>query len=157
MTVDGTLVTEFVFETRVDFSEERCTFGPLPGGGRQGYTPLTTGTISGPRLQGRILPYSGADFANVRGDEVIEINSHYILEADDGTFIYINNRGYLVPAVAGTAPIVAGTPQPHYFRFTPTFRVPRGPHDWLSRTIIVGTGVRRSNPDHSIFRYYAVL
>lgn len=154
--IDG-IATEFVFETRVDFSADRCIFGPLPGGEKQGYTPLTTGTISGPRLDGRVLPQSGADFARVRGDGVIEINSHYILEASDGTLIYINNRGYLVPAAPGAGRIVDGTPQPGYFRFTPTFRVPEGPHDWLNRTIIIGTGIRRSNPDHSIFRYYAVL
>ncbi len=152
-----TVTTEFVFETRVDFSVERCIFGPLPDGSRQGYTPLTTGTISGPRLSGRVLPQSGADFAIVRGDGVIEINSHYILEADDGTLIYISNSGYLVPAAPGTAQIVDGTPQPAYFRFTPMFRVPAGPHDWLNRTIVIGTGERRSNPDHSIFRYFAVL
>lgn len=155
-TAEG-IATEFVFETRVDFSADRCIFGPLPGGARQGYTPLTTGTISGPRLNGRVLPQSGADFATVRGDGVVEINSHYILEADDGTMIYINNRGYLVPAAPGTARIVGGTPQPLYFRFTPTFRVPEGPHDWLARTIVIGTGIRHSNPDHSMFRYFAVL
>ncbi len=157
MEPSNSIATEFVFETRVDFSADRCIFGPLPDGSRQGYTPLTTGTISGPRLSGRVLPQSGADFAIVRNDGVIEINSHYILEADDGAFIYISNRGYLVPAAPGTARIVDGTPQPDYFRFTPSFRVPAGPHDWLNRIIVIGAGERRSNPDHSIFRYFAVL
>ena len=147
---------EYVFETRVDFDDNRCSFGPLPGGGMQGYTPTTGGTVYGPRLSGRVVPASGADFANLRGDGVIEINSHYLLEADDGTKIYINNRGYLVPAKPGEAQLVNGTPQPAYFRFTPTFKVPAGPHEWLSRTLIVGAGERRSVPDHSIFRYFAV-
>lgn len=152
--LDATL--EFVFETRVDFTADRCIFGPLPDGSSQGYTPTNGGIIYGPRLQGRIVPGSGADFANVRGDGVIEIRSHYLLEADDGTKIYLNNNGYLVPARTGEAQVVNGTPQPAYFRFTPTFRVPAGPHDWLNRTLIVGAGERRSNPDHSIFRYFAV-
>ena len=148
---------EYVFETRVEFRPERCTFGPLPGGGSQGYTPCSGGTIYGPRLSGRIVPDSGADYASVRGDGTIIIKSHYLLEADDGTKIYINNNGYLVPAKPGEdRRIDAGTPQPAYFCFTPTFIVPEGPHDWMSRTLIIGTGSRRTNPDHSIFTYYAV-
>jgi len=38
-----------------------------------------------------------------------------------------------------------------------------GPHEWLNRTVIVGVGQRRpklnpeDDPDHSLFRYYAIL
>jgi hypothetical protein len=147
---------EFVFETRVEFRPERCSFGPLPGGGMQGYTPCARGTIYGPRLSGIVVPDSGGDFASVRADGVIVINSHYLLEADDGTKIYLNNRGYLVPDKSGNPALVEGTPQPKYFRFTPTFVVPEGKHDWLSRSLIIGAGHRRSDPDHSIFSYYLV-
>jgi hypothetical protein len=31
-----------------------------------------------------------------------------------------------------------------------------GPHDWLSRPGLIGAGERRSDPDHSILRYYLV-
>jgi hypothetical protein len=48
-------------------------------------------------------------------------------------------------------------PRSSYFRCTPYFRAPEGPHDWLNRTVIVGGGERKTNPDHSLFRYYAVL
>ena len=148
---------EYVFEMRVDFRPERCIFGPLPGGGSQGYTPCASGTIYGPRLSGRVIPDSGADYAAVRGDGTIVVNSHYMLEADDGTKIYINNNGYLVPAPATGGEIVAGIKQPSYFRFNPTFVVPAGPHEWMGRTVFVGAGQRRANPDHSIFTYYAVI
>jgi len=147
---------EHAFDIRVDFDDKRCIFGPLPGGHSQGYTPTIGGRISGPRLQGHVVPNSGADFAVVRPDGVIEINSHYLLETDDGAKIYISNKGYLVPAKPGEAQVSNGTPQPAYFRFTPTFKVPAGPHDWLMRTVLLGAGERRSNPDHSIFRFYLV-
>ena len=156
MDSDISVRLEHAFDVRVDFTADRCIFGPLPGGGHQGYTPACGGIIAGPRLNGRVVPNSGADFATVRADGVIELNAHYLLEADDGTKIYINNRGYIVPAKSGEAVIAGGTPQPAYFRFTPTFKVPAGPHDWLARTVILGAGERRSNPDHSIFRYFAV-
>ena len=105
-----------------------------------------------------MVPHSGADYATVRPDGVIELNAHYMLKADDGTLIYINNRGYIVPPAEGAG--VAneqGLVQPAYFRFTPTFRVPEGPHGWMARTVFVGAGERRRDPDHSLFRYYAVL
>ena len=149
---------EHVFDVTVTFGPDRTIFGPLPGGGHQGYTPPHGGTISGPRLNGTVVPHSGADYATVRGDGVIELNAHYMLRAEDGTLIYINNRGYIVPAPEGQGePNEQGLIQPAYFRFTPTFRVAAGPHDWLARTVIVGAGERRREPDHSIFRYYAVL
>ena len=43
-----------------------------------------------------------------------------------------------------------------YFRITPVFDAPVGPHDWLTRTVIVGRGRRLPDPDHTVFDYYAV-
>ena len=150
---------EHVFDVRIDF-HERHVFGPISGGAKQGYTSVKTGIVDGPRLKGKVLDYSGADWALVRPDGVDEINAHYLLQADDGTLIYIRKLGY----VYGAAPqptLADGTPAPprknSYFRCTPYFRAPEGPHDWLNRTVIVGGGERKTNPDHSVFRYYAVL
>lgn len=148
---------EHVFDITVYFGSDRTMFGPLPGGGHQGYTPPTGGTISGPRLNGEVVPHSGADYATVRTDGTVELRAHYLLKADDGTLIYINNLGYLnMPKEGEGLANEQGLIQPAYFRLTPYFRVPVGPHDWLSRTCIVGGGERRTDPDHSFFRYYAV-
>lgn len=146
---------EHVFDVRVDFGSDRMLSEDMSGGWQFGYTPPHGGVISGPRLQGRVVPHSGADYALRRADGVLELNAHYMLEADDGTPIYINNTGYLISGGGGEND--QGLEQPAYFKFTPKFRVPHGPHDWLARTVIVGSGERRTNPDHSLFRYYAVL
>lgn len=141
---------EHVFDIEVHFGADRRIFGPLPGGSSQGYTPATGGVITGPRLTGSVVPHSGADYARVRTDGTIELEAHYLLEASDGTQIYIHNRGYLVRPQPGS-------PQPSYFKLTPYFRVEEGPHDWLTRTVIVGGGERRTEPDRSLFRYYALV
>jgi hypothetical protein len=149
------LKLEHVFDVRIDF-HERHVFGPVSGGAKQGYVSVKSGVIEGPRLNGKVLDYSGADWALVRTDGVVELNAHYMLQADDGTLIYIRNLGY----VYGAAPVTPGTqtaPRSSYFRCTPYFRAPEGPHDWLNRTVIIGGGERKANPDHSVFRYYAVL
>jgi Protein of unknown function (DUF3237) len=143
---------EYVFQVRIDF-KERVSF-KTPNG-RRAYVPAISGVIEGPRLQGRVVPRSGADYAgNGR------LNAHYMLEASDGTMIYINNTGYLYP-VDGK-PIDRNDPswggdREFYFRCTPYFDTPVGPHDWLTRTVIVGSGKRHANPDYTIFTYYAVL
>jgi hypothetical protein len=143
---------EYVFQIRIDF-KERVSF-QTPHGTRA-YVPAESGVIEGPRLQGKVVPHSGADYAgNGR------LNAHYMLQASDGTMIYINNTGYLYP-VDGK-PIDRNDPswggdREFYFRCTPVFDTPVGPHDWLTRTVIVGTGKRHANPDYTIFTYYAVL
>ena len=82
-------------------------------------------------------------------DSVLEPNAHYMFEADDGALIQVHNRGYIY----NTLP---NSPGPAYFRCTPYFRAPVGQHDWLNRTVIVGGGQRHTDPDYTIFRYYAV-
>jgi hypothetical protein len=148
------------FDVRVDFTPDRRVFGPLPDGDRQGYTPVAGGALLGPRLKGRVIPHSGADYARVRADGVIELNAHYLLETDDGALIYISNRGYLKPGESepGEARVNdQGLVQPSYFRLTPTFKAPAGAHEWLNSTVFVGSAERRGDPDHTLFRYYAVL
>lgn len=144
---------EHVFDIHIDF-DLRKVFGPMAGDSQTGFTRVGGGRIQGPRLNGSVVPHGGADWATVRADGVIDLNAHYLLEADDGTTIYVHNRGYLIPGAR--EPGSNRTQQPSYFRLAPVFKVPVGQHDWLARTVIVGTGVRHWDPDHTVFRYYAV-
>lgn len=144
---------EHVFDIRIDF-DMRLLYGPLVGGAQGGFTRVGSGTITGPALNGIVVPQGGADWATVREDRVIDLNAHYLLQADDGAVIYIQNRGYLIPG--DVTPDSTGLVQPKYFRVTPTFKVQKGKHDWLTRTVIVGTGERFSNPDHTMFHYFAI-
>src|SRR3954470_2764549 len=107
------------FDIRINF-DKRWLIGPISGGANVGYTSVGAGsTVSGPRLNGRLVDYSGADWPMVRQDGVVELNAHYMIEADDGARIYIRNRGYVhgplrVPGQAqGESPAV-----PAYFRCT---------------------------------------
>jgi hypothetical protein len=161
----------FAFRIRV-FFKERLRFEPTtPAGGRV-YVPPAGGDITGPRLQGRVMPYSGADWAQRHSDGASALNAHYMLEAADGTPIYIHNRGFLygreadgtpIPMMVSsqTAPSADGTTTwtiapDNYFICTPTFDTPVGPHDWLTRLVIVGRGRRIPAPDHTVFDYFVV-
>ncbi|NBA96014.1 DUF3237 domain-containing protein [Pseudomonas sp. R5(2019)] len=150
-----TLHQEHIFDIRIDF-DQRQRFGPVCGGGEVGFTSVAGGVVEGPRLNGRVVPHGGADWADIRPDGVVVINAHYLLELDDGTTVYVQNRGFVVPAKRPADATPDQLIQPAYFRLAPTFKVPLGPHDWLSRTVIVGCGERHLNPDYTLFRYYAM-
>jgi len=160
---------EHVFDIRINF-DKRWGLGPVnsvpgSGGPMHGYTSVGADClITGPRLNGRLVDYSGADWPVVRTDGVVELNAHYMIEADDGAQIYIRNMGYVHgPMRDWDQPDGAEPRIPRYFRCTPYFRAPEGPHSWLNRTVIVGVGQRvpkvepNDPPDHSLFRYYAIV
>jgi hypothetical protein len=151
MTDVPTIELQYAFSVRIDFKERRRWQTPV---GKRVWVPATGGEIWGPRLQGRVVPYSGADYADAYG-----LDAHYVLEAADGSPIYIHNRGYLYQTSGESDPNDPrwGGDNEFYFRITPQFDAPVGPHDWLNRTVILGTGQRHAAPDHTIFTYYAVL
>ncbi len=146
-----TIDLEYAFSIRIDFAERVRFTSPV---GKRVYVPAVSGEVWGPCLKGRVIPRSGADYASAYG-----LNAHYMLEASDGSPIYVNNCGYLYRTDGGDTPTDDpswGGDAEFYFRVTPTFDAPTGPHDWLTRTVFVGTGQRHADPDHTIFTYYAV-
>lgn len=155
---------EHAFDIRINF-DKRWKLGPVSGGAYHGYTSVGANCpVTGPRLNGKLVDYSGADWPVVRTDGVVELNAHYMIQADDGALIYIRNMGYVHGPLRTPDQQPDDPPSiPGYFRCTPYFRAPEGPHGWLNRTVIVGVGQRRpyvnpgDEPDHSVFRYYAIL
>jgi hypothetical protein len=107
------------------------------------FEPAAGGEIRGPKLQGRVVPQSGGDYAS---NDLTD--SHLMLQASDGTWIYMNLLGYEHNETED------GTP---YFRVAPYFDAPRGPHEWLAKTVFLGTGERRQNPAHTLIHVYEVL
>jgi hypothetical protein len=150
------LQSEFAFQVRLEFGE-RLRFGPLPAGGRSGYVGVVGGTVTGPRLQGRVIPNSGGDWPHLWPDGTIEFDARYLIEATDGTLIYVQNRGVAHAPAQVQSRIDAGehvAPDENYFRTTPVFIVPSGLHDWLCKTIFVGIGDKHA--DHSVFAFHAI-
>jgi hypothetical protein len=148
---------EFVFKINLTLGD-RTEIKNLPSGGGRGFVPVTGGDIEGPKLNGRVIPYSGGDYPNIRPDGVVDFDARYMLEASDGTLIGLKNRGYrhasseIAKRMEALEPV---DPSAYYFRNSPEFFAPVGPHDWLTRTMFVGTADRRKG--YTIFYYYEVL
>jgi hypothetical protein len=136
-TVPPSLV--FAFDIYVDLGAPT-----LAGRGRLGERrifPIVGGTVAGPRLNGRVCA-GGADFALVRDDQSTLVSAHYMLEADDGTPIYIHNEGLFTASPETIAKVDAGefvAPEDYYFRASPVFDVAQGPHVWLSDRLFVSS------------------
>ena len=148
---------EYVFTIRVEF-DQRLKFDPTPNGVVRGYTRASGGHITGPRLQGKVIPYSGGDWPYFRADGAVQFEAVYLLEASDGAGIVVKNRGVRHASAETLAKMNAFQrvePHEYYFRVAPIFEAPKGPHDWLNRTIIVGGADRNEN--YSDFTYYAVM
>ncbi len=150
---------EFLFQVRLFFTS-RLRFPVDQAGSELGFVLIDEGVIEGPRLNGKVVPHSGGDWAKIRPSGVVVHQAHYILQADDGEHIYMRNSGYHAYPGKEWIGRLGEAPEDlraaDYFRLTPVFETAAPQHEWLTRTIIVGAGERRTNPDHSVFDYYAV-
>ena len=150
----------WAFSARVFFAD-RVMINTMDSPAGRGYTSVGGGDIWGPRLQGRILPHSGADYYKTT------FTTYYMLQAADGALIFIHNRGtmrrFAAPYERGKplepppAPPAKQDSVWTRFRATPVFTAPLGPHDWMNHTVFVANSMRQSNPDHTVFNYYEVL
>ncbi|MGO4303297.1 DUF3237 domain-containing protein [Cupriavidus sp. RAF12] len=132
--------------------------GPL---GHRRVIPILSGTVSGPRLNGRVLP-GGADFQLIRHDAgdgitTAEIEARYVLETTDGARIYIVNAGVRSAASTVIAQLNRGEtvdPARIYFRTAPRFETAAPHYLWLTQHLFVATGARY--PDRVELRYFLV-
>jgi hypothetical protein len=122
--------TEFIFEAKVGIGSA-LVIGPSSMGKSQ-LIPITGGNFKGPRIQGTVIP-GGADWQLTRPDGVMTICARYTLKVDDDAVISVVNKGLVhMGRNPDGSPLV-------YVRTVPAFEAPVGPHDWLNKSIFVGT------------------
>jgi hypothetical protein len=149
------LANEFAFELRASVDAVQ-DIGETPAGRRR-FIPITGGSFEGPKLKGVVLP-GGADAQIIRPDGVTDLVARYTLRVDDGTLVYVVNRGLRHGPPEVMQRVMRGEtvdPALYYFRTTPVFEVAAGPHDWLNRSVFIGTGARYAAEVH--VRYFRVL
>lgn len=130
------------------------------GQGRAGIRriiPIVGGTMSGPRLQGKILNI-GADWQTIFADGLAELDTRYALETDDGATIEICNFGFrhgpkdVVEAI-GRGEDVA--PDSYYMRTHARLETGDSRYAWVNRLLFVGAGARKEQS--VLMRLYALM
>ncbi len=84
------LSREPIIRIEADLAEPQL-FGSTPYGERR-VINILGGTVSGPRLRGKILP-GGADWQIIRADGVADIFAKYTFQIDGGGFVLVTSAG----------------------------------------------------------------
>lgn len=149
---------EHAFTIAIDLSKPYWVT-PSARGDTRAAIYAAAGTVEGPRLRGRVIPMSGGDFPLQRPNGVIDFDARYLLEAEDGAIIYLENRGYRWAKTDDIAEKMRNNEavgnDDYYMRVTPRFDAPAGPHEWMSRHVFVG--VAEKLPGANRIHYFVVL
>ncbi len=131
---------------------EPLELGEAPRGRRR-IIPITGGTVSGERLNGRVLP-GGSDWQVVYADGSAFLEARYPVRLDDGALIDVHNIGIrhgppeALEALARGEPV---DPSRYYMRTQPRFETGDPRYSWLNRVVAVGTGRREPSAVHLSF------
>jgi Protein of unknown function (DUF3237) len=130
-----------IFAIHAELADIR-QFGTTPYGERR-VVDILGGRVTGPRLNGRILP--GADWQIVRPDGVTDVRARYAIEADSGARILVTSDGLrhgpaeVLAALAGGEPV---DPARYYFRTVMRFETADLAFAWLNRILALASGAR---------------
>jgi len=121
------------------------TLGPGPYGERR-YVPLLGGTVTGPELNGTIVP-GGVDWQVARSDGVLDIGAHYVIKTADGALIEVQSNGlrHGPPEVMARLARGEAVGRDEYF-FKTLMRFTTGHPAWLhlNKTMAIAVGQREA-------------
>jgi hypothetical protein len=115
------------------------------------------GVVTGPKLRGKILP-GGADFQIIRSDQTIDLEARYVIQAESGALIYVENRGFRHGPPEAIERLQRGEyvdPALIYFRCVPRFETADPSLHWLTNHVFVGAAARF--PDRVKLSFYRLL
>lgn len=134
-----TMTYAFKIEAEFDAIREQKT-----ARGTRVFQQVAGGDVSGPKLAGKIYPYSGTELGLLRADKVEDLNLRFMINTDDGEWIYVNHSGYHRRTDG-------------YYRVAATFDAERtGNHFWLNDTVVLATAEASRDGRKVVFTYYEV-
>jgi muconolactone delta-isomerase len=125
--------------------------------GHKRIAPLTGGRFTGPRLQGRLLPGSSADWQTVLPDGTTFGDIRYTLQTDAGEVLYVRSRSVRHGRPEVLARLGRGAdvdPSEYTFRTSTQIETGAGHLDWLNQGVFVSVAGRQ--PAAVIYETYLV-
>ena len=144
----------FVGELSVNVASP-VDIGTIPQGLRR-IVPILSGEITGPRLNGKLLP-GGTDDQVWRSDGVTEIHARYVIETASGARIYVEASGLRRAPPEVMQRLFRGEPVDQaaiYFRTMPRFETSDPEFAWLMRSIFLCAAERY--PNRVLVRFFEV-
>jgi hypothetical protein len=138
------LGTQPIFTIRAEL-EAIMNLGRTPYGERR-VIGITGGTVSGTRLNGKVLP-GGADWQIIRADGAADIQARYTLESDTGARILVYSAGLRHGPPEVMAKLAKGEevdPSLYYFRTAMRFETSDPAAGWLNRIVALASGARQA-------------
>jgi len=152
--------TEFLFEARIRLAAP-LHVGPTPMGYRM-IVPVAGGRFAGPRLNGEVVPMSGADWSLIRGDGHGALDVRMCLRTDDDALIYVHWHGLMVASEADrdyaldfAKPDDLKGASRYYFRTSPRLETADDRYAFLNTRICVSKS--RTGDGGVIHRVFAIL
>jgi Protein of unknown function (DUF3237) len=156
----STLETEFLLEMRVQL-ELPHDCGNSPNGYRTIHI-VKSGTVAGPRIRGRIVPYSGGDWALTRPDGSAHLDVRLCIETHDSALIYLTSIGRMVIGNLDDVAYAMDFNKPddpagahrYYFRTSYTFETGDPRYAWLNHIVTAVKG--RTGDGGVIYEMFAL-
>jgi hypothetical protein len=146
--------------TRPLFSMRLAVDPPKTPGGPQGAErrigDIPTGSFTGDRLAGIVLP--GSDWQTLRADGATLLDARILLRTDDDALIAMIYSGIRHGPPDVMARLGRGEdvdPAAYYFRTTASFATSAPRYEWLNRIFAVGVGHRLA--DGPIYNLFEIL
>lgn len=113
--------------------------GPTPEGIRA-HVYVTSGEVSGPRMQGRIRPVGG-DWLLIRPDGIGVLDVRATMELNNGALVYTNYGGVAEFGPNGYNLFLEGKPPARVdLRIVPRYHTSHPDYLWLNRLQCIGIG-----------------
>jgi hypothetical protein len=116
------------------------------GAGRHRIVALTAGTVTGPALNGRLVPEGSADRQTVLADGTALGDIRYTVETDGGDLLVVESRSVRHGSAEVLARLARGEdvdPAEYVFRATTRVEAAAEHLDWLTKGVFVTVGARR--------------
>jgi Protein of unknown function (DUF3237) len=115
--------------------------------GHRRIVPLTGGTFTGPRLNGRLVPGASADWQIILPDGTARGDIRYTLQTDGGELLYVRSRSVRHGSAEVLARLAGGEDvdaSEYTFRTLTQIEAAAPDLDWLNKGVFVSVGGRQA-------------
>ncbi len=127
------------------------------GRGHRRIVPLTGGTFTGPKINGKLLPGASADWQTVLPDGTAIGDIRYTLQTEGGDVLYVQSRSVRHGSAEVLARLARGEDvdaSEYTFRTSTQIETAVAELDWLNKGVFVSVGGRQ--PSGVVYETYLV-